>query len=243
MNILISGGAGDIGIFISSRLIEEGHKICIVDRVKPSLRDANKPDRITFSLKNISDDDDIRDLINELEESNFIPDAIIHCVGKIHNEPLVRLSADDNRVHSWETWKEVISANLDSVFLSTRRIVDLWLNSRKKGIIIAISSVSADGNAGQTAYSAAKAGINSMIKVWAKELGPLGIRSVAISPGFIDTESTKRSLSDTRLKKLQNIIPLRKLGEKESVYNAVKFALENEYVNGCKIPVDGGITL
>ena len=243
MNILISGGAGDIGIFITSRLIEEGHKIWIVDKVNPNLEDVTKPNRITFSLKNISDDDDISDLINELEESSFIPDAIIHCVGKIHNEPLVRLNSDDNRVHSWENWKEVISANLDSVFLSTRRIVDLWLKSRKRGIIIAISSVAADGNAGQTAYSAAKAGINSMIKVWAKELGPMGIRSVAISPGFIDTESTKKSLSETRLKKLQNIIPLRKLGEKKSVYSAVKFALENEYVNGCKIPVDGGIIL
>jgi 3-oxoacyl-[acyl-carrier protein] reductase len=110
-------------------------------------------------------------------------------------------------------------------------------------VIVNISSVSAAGNSGQSAYSASKAGVNALTAVWAKELSPLGIRTVAIAPGYIDTPSTRKAVSDTQLEGITSRIPLRKMGEPKSIVDAVLFAIKNDYVNGTVLEIDGGLTL
>jgi 3-oxoacyl-[acyl-carrier protein] reductase len=115
--------------------------------------------------------------------------------------------------------------------------------NRIRGVIVNISSICADGNAGQTAYSASKAGLESMTKVWAKELGSFGIRSIAIAPGFMDTESTHVALAESVLEEIRLRTPLRKLGKVSQVTHAIKFALTNDFVNAGVIRVDGGLTI
>jgi 3-oxoacyl-[acyl-carrier protein] reductase len=117
------------------------------------------------------------------------------------------------------------------------------LIKRTKGVVVSVSSISARGNAGQSAYAAAKAGVNALTVTWAKELGPMGLRFVAIAPGFIDTPSTRDALSDAILAKLKLKVPLRRLGDLESVYLAVAYAIENNYVNGTVLEVDGGLVI
>ena len=110
-------------------------------------------------------------------------------------------------------------------------------------MIINISSISASGNAGQTAYSAAKAGVEAMTRVWSKELGVFGIRVAAVAPGFIDTESTRKALNEQKLRELSGRIPLRRLGRETNVAGAVLAIIENDYISGAVIPVDGGMVL
>ena len=106
-----------------------------------------------------------------------------------------------------------------------------------------MSSISAVGNAGQTAYSAAKAGLIALTKTWSKELGAFGIRSVAIAPGFIDTKSTSFALNDGIKKHILKNTPLKKLGNINDITKSILFAIENDFLNGTVIDVDGGLTI
>ena len=116
------------------------------------------------------------------------------------------------------------------------------IKKRHEGIIINISSIAAKGNAGQSAYSSSKAGLESLTKVWAQELGPFGIRSVAIAPGYIDTNSTRKALKDEKLTEIKNKIPLKKLGKIENITKSIKFVIENDYFNGSVLSIDGGLS-
>jgi 3-oxoacyl-[acyl-carrier protein] reductase len=115
--------------------------------------------------------------------------------------------------------------------------------ARTRGVVVSLSSVAAVGNAGQAAYSAAKAGVNAMTLAWAKELGLLGIRFVAVAPGFIDTASTRSALSEEAVKDLVKKTPLRRLGKTSEITSAVLFAINNEYLTGKVLEIDGGMTL
>ena len=114
---------------------------------------------------------------------------------------------------------------------------------RSKGVIVNISSISACGNEGQTAYSAAKAGVNAMTVTWSKELGPMGIRCNAISPGFIDTDSTHNALKEKIIAHIHSNTPLRRLGQVEEVSQAVASVIANDFINGVILNVDGGLKI
>jgi 3-oxoacyl-[acyl-carrier protein] reductase len=82
-----------------------------------------------------------------------------------------------------------------------------------------------------------------MTRVWSKELGVFGIRVAAIAPGFIDTESTRKALSEQKLKEISGRIPLRRLGKESNVARVVLEIIANDYINGSVIPVNGGLVL
>ena len=136
-----------------------------------------------------------------------------------------------------------METDLDSVFFVTSRVVEHMISRRSKGIVISVSSISANGNAGQSAYSAAKAGVNALTKTWAKELGPLGFRFAAIAPGFLDTISTRAALSESILDRLRQQIPLRRFGDVENIFQTARFIVENDYVNGAVLEIDGGLVI
>ena len=120
-------------------------------------------------------------------------------------------------------------------------VVERMVRSRTRGLIVNISSVMAAGNPGQSAYSAAKAGVEALAVTWARELGGFGIRAVAIAPGFIDTPSTRQGLSPERLEDWVRKTPLRRLGTVEEVARAVVYAAENDFVTGTVLEVAGGL--
>jgi 3-oxoacyl-[acyl-carrier protein] reductase len=168
---------------------------------------------------------------------------LVNAVGSIHSAPLVNVTAKGDLRHSFETWRSTIDANLTSVFLTTVNQAERMVVSRTRGVVVSLSSVAAAGNAGQAAYSAAKAGVNAITLAWAKELGILGIRFVAIAPGFIDTASTHAALNDEVLKDLVKKTPLRRLGKASEITSAVLFAVHNEHLTGKVLEIDGGMTL
>jgi 3-oxoacyl-[acyl-carrier protein] reductase len=125
----------------------------------------------------------------------------------------------------------------------TKHVVEAMLKKRSKGVIVNISSVSAKGNAGQSAYSAAKAGIEALTKVWAKELAPMGIRAFAVAPGFCDTPSTHGALNEKVLQETVSRVPLRRLGRAEEIAAFVVSGIKNDYLNGKILEIDGGLVI
>jgi 3-oxoacyl-[acyl-carrier protein] reductase len=117
------------------------------------------------------------------------------------------------------------------------------VRARTKGVVVSLTSVCAKGNAGQSAYSAAKAGVEALTRVWAKELGPLGLRFVAVAPGYIDTPSTRSAVPDEILDTLKRETPLRRLGHPEHVAQAIRFAIENDMLTATTLEVDGGLLM
>jgi len=109
--------------------------------------------------------------------------------------------------------------------------------------VLNFSSMAADGNAGQSAYSAAKAALESLTVTWSKELGPFGIRVNAVAPGFIDTPSTAKALTPAQIATWIKQVPAARMGTLAEIAHAVRFIIENDYYNGKVLRVDGGLRI
>ena len=178
-----------------------------------------------------------------VEEFAGAPDVLINNAGILYSEPLVKIAEDGPKLHAYESWDRVLRTNLSSVFYVTVPVVAKMIVTRTKGVVVNIGSVSAAGNPGASAYSAAKAGVHALTQAWAKELGPMGIRVIAIAPGFMDTDSAHAATSETALRETIKRVPLRRLGKAEEVAAAVVAAIENDFFNGKVFELDGGLTV
>lgn len=243
--VLITGGGSGIGRFLAERLANESAEVCVLEMDAARCSELNHlpGGHIRAWACDVTNPAAVDESLQAIFDTGFEPDVLINNAGIIHSEPLVNMLSRGDRVHSRESWRKVMSADLDSVFFVTSRVVDQMLAKRRKGVVISISSISAKGNPGQSAYSAAKAGVNALTHTWAKELGALGLRFVAISPGFIDTPSTRAALSEAAITRLQQQIPLRRLGDLEHVYLATRHAIENDYLTGTVLEIDGGLVI
>ncbi len=246
--VLLTGGVRGIGHHLLQRLLEAGTEVAVLDKdddgcraLMAPMQDAGRP--LHALACDLGDALAVDAAFAQLQALGFEADALINNAGIIHSEPLVNLLSRADRVHSRLTWREVMAADLDSVFFVSSRVVDGWLKRRHKGVVVSISSIAAAGNAGQSAYSAAKAAVNALTMTWAKELGPMGLRFVAVAPGFIDTPSTRAALSEATLTRMRQAVPLRQLGGLDAVWLAVRHALENDYLSGTVTEVDGGLVL
>lgn len=142
-----------------------------------------------------------------------------------------------------EDLDDIMNTNLLGTMRLTQHVAKSMIRKRKGGCIINISSViGLEGNVGQTAYSASKAGLVGFTKSLAKELGPLQIRVNAIAPGFIDTDMTSTIDNDKRSKILSNIA-LHRFGKVEDVALAAQFIAESDYIHGQVLTIDGGLMI
>lgn len=243
--VLLTGGGRGLGRHVLERLLASGCQVGVIERdpgLCAELR-ARSDHRVMVAEADLSDPHEADGAVASLLSQGLMPELLINNAGVIHSEPLVNMLVRGDRAHGLVSWRHVLSSNLDSVFFVTRRVVDDMLQRRCKGVVISISSIAAAGNSGQTAYAAAKAGVNALTHTWAKELGPLGLRFAAIAPGFIDTPSTRSALSEAALNRLQQQVPLRRLGDPEAVFLALRHIAENDYVSGTVLEVDGGLSL
>ncbi|WP_397535112.1 SDR family NAD(P)-dependent oxidoreductase [Roseateles sp.] len=241
-DVLLTGGGRGLGRHMAERLAADGARVWALER-DAVLCDELKAAGMQALACDVTNPAAIDATLQAAEAQGAAFAVLINNAGLIHSEPLVNMLSRGERAHSRDSWRTVLGANLDSVFYVTSRAVDRMLAQRIKGVVVSVSSIAAQGNAGQSAYSAAKAGVNALTRSWAKELGPLGYRFAAVAPGFIDTPSTRAALSEPIIDQLKKKIPLRRLGEPESVYLAVRQIIENDYLNGIVLDVDGGLTL
>jgi 3-oxoacyl-[acyl-carrier protein] reductase len=244
-HVLITGGGRGIGRHLVNRLAGTAARVAVFERDAEACAalSAEFPDKVLVVPCDVTDVESVRSALQATYDAGFEPDVLVNNAGMIHSAPLVNMLSRQDRIHSVETWHQVIAANLHSVFYVTGQVVDRMISRRTKGLVISISSISANGNPGQSAYSAAKAGVNALTRTWAKELGAMGLRFVAIAPGFLDTPSTRAALSESIVARLQQQIPLRRLGDMESIFQSVHYAVENDYLTGTVLEVDGGLVI
>lgn len=174
--------------------------------------------------------------------------AVLAAVGERYGAPLVLVNnagiTRDNLMMRMkdEDWDDIIATNLSAVFRLSRGCLRGMMKARWGRIINIASVVGSTGNAGQTNYAAAKAGLLGMSKSLAREVGSRGVTVNAVAPGFIDTDMT-RGLPESQREDLTRQIPLGRLGRPEHIAAAVAFLASDaaEYITGETMHVNGGM--
>jgi 3-oxoacyl-[acyl-carrier protein] reductase len=240
--VLVAGGAGQIGRSVVTALLDRGARVAVTDRLEQALT-VFSGENVPYHVGDAADETDCVNVVRDVVEALGSIDALINCAGLIHNEPLINLLKSNDRRHGLTSWNAVIRANLTATFVLGSVVAEQMAATRTAGVIVNLSSVASAGNPGQSAYSAAKAGVEALTSAWAKELGLLGIRVVAVAPGFIDIASTHAALGEAAIKEWIRKTPLRRLGRPDAVTAAIMFAIENDFLTGRTIQVDGGVVL
>lgn len=185
-------------------------------------------------VMNVTDQDSVDAAIAACTEQFGAPSILVNNAGITRDNLLMRMKDDE--------WNDIINTNLSSVFRLSKSCLKAMMKARKGRIISIASVVGASGNAGQTNYAAAKAGLMGFSKSLAREVGSRGITVNVVAPGFIDTDMT-RALPDAQREALLNQIPLNRLGDPKEIANAVAFLASNEasYITGETLHVNGGM--
>lgn len=247
--IVITGGARGLGGAMADRLARAGAKLALVDLDQEALdakaaecRDAGAADARCY-VANVAKEAEVESLFDSVVEDFGALDGLVNNAGITRDAMLLKFR-DGELVQkmSMEQWQAVIDVNLTGVFLCGREAAARMIQLGSRGCIINISSISRAGNMGQTNYSAAKAGVQAMAVVWAKELARYGIRAASIAPGFIGTEMVMSMKPEAR-EKIEGMIPARRVGDPDEIARAVQFILENDYFSGRCIDVDGALRL
>ena len=172
--------------------------------------------------------------MNELDAAGEMPTILVNNAAITRDMLLLRMKPED--------WDRVITTNLTSVFRLSKACLRRMMKERRGRIVNLTSVVGVTGNAGQTNYAAAKAGILGFTKSLAREVASRGITVNAVAPGFIDTDMT-RSLTDEQREGLLTQIPAGRLGDAVDVAAAVLFLASPQasYITGETLHVNGGM--
>ena len=237
---LVTGGARGLGRIIADQLYNQGATVIVVDRNMSTSK--NLPKGMFSYCFDVTNIEDAKSTVRSIFVDHGPINILVNNAGLISSEPFVNLFSE-TIMHDYDHFREIIVGNLDATFIMTSVLVAQMVQNQISGVVINISSICAKGNEGQTAYSAAKAGVNAMTMTWAKELSKFGIRCNAVSPGFIDTQSTHDALNKHSIAKIKQNIPLGCLGTPMDVAKAISFIVENDLINGSVIDVNGGLKL
>lgn len=242
--VLITGGAAGIGLHFAQSLEKMGAKIAILDIDEKRLEEVSTSSPQFFCTPcDITQPEQVERAVRSVYEHFNGLDILINNAGILFSAPLIGLTSEGLKKHDYAQWNRVINTNLNAVFYVTTNVVETFAKHRTSGLIINISSVCAAGNAGQSAYSAAKAGVNALTATWSKELAPWGVRVVGLAPGYIDMGSTVTALSESRLKEIRAEIPLRRLGTIEELTQALFSLIQNDFFHGKTLELDGGLVI
>lgn len=189
----------------------------------------------------VGDEAAVRAFFAVVAEQSGRLDVLVNNAGIVRDALLVKVK--DGRVSSMSLadFEAVVRVNLTGVFLCAREAASI-MAVRGGGVIINVSSLSRVGNFGQTNYSATKAGVAAMTVTWSKELARYGIRVAAIAPGWIATDMVMTMPPDI-LQRVVDGVPLKRLGQPEEVSRTVQFIIENDYVTGRVLDIDGGLRI
>lgn len=243
-NIIVTGAAGNLGEAIVKNLIKKNFKIICFDNDKKKLSELKKKyKKIDGYIVDLKSEKKLVTAFKRIFRKYKKIDVLINNAGFITNSLIVSLDEKGIKRHSYNLWKKTILNNLDSTFLISSFVIQNMISIRNEGLIINISSISAKGNVGQSAYSAAKSGVDALTKTWSKELSKFKIRVAGISPGFIETISTKKAISKNIIEKIKENTPSQRLGKKSEFIQAVNFIINNKFFNGKILEIDGGLNI
>jgi 3-oxoacyl-[acyl-carrier protein] reductase len=246
-SILITGGTRGLGRQFSLDLAQAGARVGVCGTRADSLARLRHDFeelglRVWTQEADVSDEGEVERLFEDFCAAHGRIDAVVNNAGITRDALLVRQRNGALEKMALECWQKVIDVNLTGVFLCGREAAFHMVRQGTPGVIVCISSICRNGNVGQTNYSAAKSGLAAMTVVWAKELARHGIRVAALAPGYLSTEMTEELRDDVR-QKIEKAIPAGRMGQTGEVSHALRFVLENDYVTGRVIEVDGGMRL
>ena len=236
---LVTGASRGIGLAIAVALGKQGAMVV------GTATSSDGAEKITNSLKekgiksqgmvlNVTEPASIEQLLEAMQKNWGAPTILVNNAGITRDNLLLRMKDDD--------WDAIMDTNLKSVYRLSKACMRAMTKARKGRIISIASVVGVTGNAGQTNYAAAKAGVMGFTRALAREIGGRNVTVNAVAPGFIDTDMT-RALGDEQKTQLLQQIPLGRLGQPEEVAAAVAFLASPQaaYITGTTIHVNGGM--
>ena len=185
---------------------------------------------------NITDEESVQTAIKDIQGNEGSPSIVVNNAGITRDNLLLRMKSDE--------WEDVLSTNLSGVYRVSKACLRGMMKAKKGRIINIASVIGIMGNAGQSNYAAAKAGIIGFSKSLAREIGSRNITVNVVAPGFIDTDMT-RVLPEEQRNSMLTQIPLGRLGEGEDIANAVLFlaSTAGAYITGETLHVNGGMLM
>lgn len=237
---LVTGSARGIGYQIALALAERGAAV-VVNDLAPSVAEVAseivaRGGNSMAVVADVSSSPEVSRLVEEALAAEGRLDILVNNAGITRDGLILRLSDEE--------WHQVVATNLTGAFLCTRTVLRSMIRQRWGRIINIASVVGLMGNAGQSNYAAAKAGLIGLTKAVAREVASRDITVNAIAPGFIDTDMTRR-LSQDRKDEIVRQIPLGHFGSPQDVARAVVFLASEEaaYITGQVLNVDGGMVM
>lgn len=236
---IITGAARGIGKSIAIRFAEQGCNIAFTDLNEENIRNTQAEleamgVKVKGYISNAAVFEDVEKVVNQIAEEFGRVDILVNNAGITRDGLMLRMTE--------KQWDDVITVNLKSAFNFIHAVLPIMARQRCGNIINMASVVGVSGNAGQSNYSASKAGLIGLAKSIAKEMGARNIRANAIAPGFIVTDMTGQLPEDVRENWLKQI-PLRRGGTPDDVANVALFLASDlsSYVTGQVINCCGGM--
>lgn len=234
---LVTGASRGIGQAIAKRLANEGYLVigtATSEKGAAAINDYLQELGGAGRVLNVQDAEQINQLFDSIEKEFGNVQVLVNNAGITQDGLLMRM--DEN------AWERILDVNLTSVFRTSKRAVKGMMKARQGRIINITSVVAAMGNAGQTNYTASKAGIEGFTRSLAREIGSRQITVNCVAPGFIDTDMTSE-LDEALIQSMLNAVPLARLGKPEDIAAAVNFLASEEagYITGTVLDVNGGM--
>ena len=236
LTCLITGSSRGIGLAIAHHLAAKGHRVILNSRspiapeVLAQFEGYEQP--VLQATGDISQFDVAKQLVDDLYDQGVQVDVLVNNAGITRDGLVMRMSE--------AAFNAVIQTNLNGCFNMCRHLTPRLLKQKGGRIINMTSVVGVMGNAGQVNYAASKAGMIGLTKSLAREVASRGITVNAIAPGFIETDMTDQ-LSDRVKEAMLGQIPLKRFGQVEHIAKTVDFLIDNDYITGQVIEVNGGL--
>ena len=243
-NVIVTGANRGIGRVMAEKFAGRGAHVGVLGRreeavnetIKEIQQDYDPSGELSPIVADVSSADQVNDSIGDWVEQHGGVHTLINNAGITRDGLLMTMKSED--------WEDVLNVNLDGAFHCARAVIRPMMKNRWGRILLVSSIVGLTGNAGQSNYSASKAGLIGLSKSIAKELGSRNITSNTIAPGYIDTDMTEEMDEQTRETLLDNT-PAGRLGEARDVANLALFLASEQasYITGEVIRIDGGLAM
>jgi 3-oxoacyl-[acyl-carrier protein] reductase len=238
---VVTGAGRGIGRSIAEKLASEGARIAVCEISSElgeetcSIIKGSGGEAVSFGV-DVRNSTLVQETIDKIIDRFGQIDILVNNAGVTRDNLLLRIKDEE--------WDFVLDTNLKGTFYFTRSVLKPMMKSRSGNIVNVASVIGITGNAGQSNYSASKAGVIGLTKSTAKEVASRGIRVNAVAPGFIETDITKK-LDETVRGKIMEKIPLGVMGMPEDVANTVLFLASDKakYITGQVIVIDGGMVM
>lgn len=237
---LVTGASGGLGASIAKALFAQGATVAITGRKKEALdalaAELGDASRVHVVVGDLSTAEEVEKVMTAAETAMGQVDILVNNAGLTRDTLAMRMND--------EMWQSVLDVNLTAAFRLSRSAIKGMMKRRHGRIISIASIVGTTGNPGQANYAASKAGLIGMTKSLAQEVGSRGITLNCVAPGFIQTAMTD-VLNDDQKNKLNEKIPLQRMGQPEEIAAAVVYLASDEaaYVTGQTLHVNGGMAM